>query len=154
MQFHITPIGEEDARLIASWHYEAPYDFYDWDRDPEDLAELLNPHSWQESYYSVHNEQNALIGFFSYPHVNDGIVEMGLGLCPHLTGKGLGIAFARAGIAFARARFSARQIDLSVATFNRRAIHVYEEAGFVASGTFLHQTNGGEYEFLHMSLHL
>ncbi len=48
MKFTFNEMKLEDAHQIASWHYEAPYDFYNWDQDPEDLAELLNPQSWQE----------------------------------------------------------------------------------------------------------
>ncbi|GCE12470.1 hypothetical protein KTT_23290 [Tengunoibacter tsumagoiensis] len=34
MQFHIFPMTEENARQVASWQYEAPYDFYNMDQDP------------------------------------------------------------------------------------------------------------------------
>ena len=39
---------------------------------------------------------------------------------------------------------------LSVATFNERAIKVYEGVGFVYGRTYRHETNGGVYEFLDM----
>lgn len=57
---------EEDAYQIASWHYPAPYNFYDMDQDPEDLAEWLDPQSWHEPNYAVFNEENDLVGFFSF----------------------------------------------------------------------------------------
>jgi ribosomal-protein-alanine N-acetyltransferase len=37
-----------------------------------------------------------------------------------------------------------------VATFNERAIKVYEGVGFVRGRTYCHETNGGVYEFLEM----
>jgi [ribosomal protein S18]-alanine N-acetyltransferase len=37
-----------------------------------------------------------------------------------------------------------------VASFNRRAITVYERAGFTAVHTYTHRTNGGEWEFIAM----
>ena len=55
MQFTLKKMQHADAHQIASWHYPAPYDFYDADQDQEDVAELLDPQSWQESYYSVFN---------------------------------------------------------------------------------------------------
>ncbi|HAE82806.1 MAG TPA: GNAT family N-acetyltransferase [Ktedonobacter sp.] len=150
MQFHVRAMSKEDAHLIASWHYEAPYDFYDMDRDQGDLAELLNPDSWKESYFSVHNERDELIGFFAYKRENEKTVEIGLGLRPDLTGKGLGRAFVHAGGAFAKTHYSVTQLSLYVATFNQRAIRLYEQAGFVPLDTNMRRTNGGEYEFLRM----
>jgi ribosomal-protein-alanine N-acetyltransferase len=113
----------EDAHQIASWHYEAPYDFYDVDRDPEDLAELFNPQSWQESYYSVFNEENELVGLFVLKRESQ-TVEVGLGLRPDLTGKGVGRAFLNAGLSFGQEHFPVEVWSLSVATFNTRAIHI------------------------------
>ena len=49
-------------------------------------------------------------------------------------------------------RFGRTRIVLAVATPNRRAITVYERAGFVAVRTHIHRTNGGEWEFLEMEL--
>jgi [ribosomal protein S18]-alanine N-acetyltransferase len=139
----------EDARQIASWHYPPPYDFYDLDQDPEDLAQFLNQETWQKPYYSVFNEENELVGFFTFKQ--DGqTVEIGLGLRPDLTGKGLGLAFINAGLAFGQEHFSVGGWSLSVATFNTRAIRLYEYAGFTPLTTFLQHTNGGEYEFLRM----
>ncbi|MBA2285893.1 MAG: GNAT family N-acetyltransferase [Ktedonobacteraceae bacterium] len=143
-------MAAEDARLIVSWHYAAPYDFYDMASDPEDLAEFLDPQNWPESYYAVHDEQDALVGFFSYRRVNDEELEIGLGLHPDLTGQGLGLAFVRAGMAFAHTHFSATRIGLRVATFNARAIRVYEQASFVSLETYMQTTNGGQYPFLRM----
>jgi hypothetical protein len=33
----------QDAGAIAGWRFPEPYGFYEWDRDPRDLAELLDP---------------------------------------------------------------------------------------------------------------
>ena len=61
-------------------------------------------------------------------------MEIGLGLRPDLTGRGLGLDFFRAGVEFARERFRPALIVLNVAAFNERAIAVYERAGFVRTG--------------------
>jgi hypothetical protein len=39
VQFTFHKMKQEDAQQVACWHYAAPYDFYDWDQDQEDLHE-------------------------------------------------------------------------------------------------------------------
>jgi [ribosomal protein S18]-alanine N-acetyltransferase len=78
-------------------------------------------------------------------------VTIGLGLRPDLTGRGLGLPFVEAGMAFAREQFGPSRFRLSIATFNERAIRVYERAGFVPLRTFDYETNGGVYPFLEMT---
>jgi ribosomal-protein-alanine N-acetyltransferase len=51
---------------------------------------------------------------------------------------------------YARRHFEPTEFVLLVATFNRRAINVYERAGFIASRVFMHSTNGGDWEFVEM----
>ncbi len=142
---------EQDAHAIAKWHYQEPYTFYDAEQDPDDLAELLNPQSWQETYHSVLDEQKERIGFFTF-NKDEGIIEIGLGLRPDLTGKGIGLEFVQAGLSFAKNTYSCTAFRLKVATFNQRAIRVYENAGFHPVCVFKHTTNGGEYEFLEMTM--
>jgi [ribosomal protein S18]-alanine N-acetyltransferase len=73
-----------------------------------------------------------------------------LGLRPDHTGKGLGQGFVTAGLEFAKEKFSPGMFRLSVATFNQRAIRVYERMGFKPDGVFMNETNGGRHEFLRM----
>jgi [ribosomal protein S18]-alanine N-acetyltransferase len=151
MRFTFRQMKEQDARAIAEWHYEGLYAFYDWDQDADDLAELLNPRSWEEKYYAVLDEQGELAGFFTF--TKDGeTVEIGLGLRPDLTGKGkgVGLEFVQAGLEFAKSEYAVSAFCLRVATFNRRAIHVYEKAGFRPVRVFMQETNGGKHEFLKM----
>ena len=58
------------------------------------------------------------------------VIDIGLGMKPALTGKGIGKEFFQAGIAFARKEFNAKMFRLSVATFNTRAITLYKNIGF------------------------
>jgi len=144
------PMNEGDARTIAGWHYQEPYTFYDMDQDADDLAELLDPRNWTETYYAVVNEPGELVGFFAFKRDGD-VVEVGLGLRPDLTGRGIGLPFLLAGLDFARAIFSPTTFRLAVATFNTRAIRDYERAGFERGRVYMHHTNGGEYEFMDMT---
>jgi RimJ/RimL family protein N-acetyltransferase len=102
--FVIRPMTAEDAHAIATWRYPDPYSFYEWDRDPDDLAELLDPAEWGRRYFSADDGHGELAGFFVIKPA-DGVAEIGLGLRPALTGRGLGAAFLDAGMRFAAARF-------------------------------------------------
>ena len=145
------PMSDEEAREISGWRYDPPYDFYDPTSDPDDLAELLDPERRQEgAYHAAFDETGALAGFFQFEKKGT-IVEVGLGLRPDLTGRKLGLGFLLAGLEFARRRFSPAGFRLSVATFNERAISVYERAGFRRGEVFTHHTNGGDHPFLSMT---
>ena len=137
------------AEAIAAWHYEGVYSFYDFEQDPEDKAELLDSAGWKGRYFAVLDEAEEIIGFFCFDLRGD-TVEVGLGLRPERTGKGLGRVFVQAGLAFARERFHPQAFRIQVAEFNQRAIRVYERLGFRKEKKFLQQTNGGEYEFVSM----
>ena len=147
-------MDDADANRVAGWRYEPPYDFYDSDADPEDLAELLDPQSREGVYFSVLDRRGDLVGFFQFEK-GDETVDVGLGLRPDLTGGGIGMGFCPAGLEFARGRFAPRRFaprrfTLSVAAPNERAIRVYERVGFRRGEGFAQRTNGGEYPFLSM----
>lgn len=161
MPFTFTPLNEADARQIQTWRYEEPYTIYSYTPSEESLAELLEPRS---PYYAVRNELGELIGFFCYgtaaqPWENavpalyseEQTLDIGLGLRPDLTGKGLGLAFVNAGLAFAREEFAPGSFRLFVLSFNERAIRVYERAGFARVREFV-QPNPtyGELRFVEM----
>jgi ribosomal-protein-alanine N-acetyltransferase len=141
---------QEEAEAVAAWHYPEPYAFYDWTADADDLRELLDPALRGEAYWAVRDEADELVGYFSFKPKDDA-VEIGLGLRPDLTGQGLGTAFLAAGLDFAHERFAPERFTLAVATFNERAIKVYERAGFARDRVYMHSTNGAEWEFLEMS---
>ena len=142
-------MDDDEAREISGWRYEPPYDFYDAVSDPDDLEELLDPERREDAYFSAFDEV-LLVGFFQF-EVRGDTVDVGLGLRPDLTGAGLGLGFLLAGLDFARERFSPARFTLAVATFNGRAIRVYEKAGFRRGDVYTHRTNGGEYPFLAMA---
>lgn len=142
-------MDDTDVGKITGWRYDPPYDFYDWDADPEDLAEVRDPERRKSVYFSVRDEEGQLVGFFQFEREND-VVDVGLGLRPDLTGQGLGPGFLSSGLEFARGRFNPARFTLSVATFNDRAIAVYERAGFRRGDVYMHETNGGRHEFLSM----
>jgi RimJ/RimL family protein N-acetyltransferase len=126
---------------MATWRYEPPYDFYDGDVDP-----VLNP----ERFYEALDEDGTLVGNYYFEEKGDAL-EVGLGLRPDLTGRGLGLDFLLAGIEFGKRRFGPSRVILNVAAFNERAIKVYERAGFRKTGRHTRRFDRwGDVEFVEM----
>lgn len=144
-----TEMTQGDAEVVAAWHYEPPYDFYDFEADPDDYVEILDPARRKGDYHSVHLE-GELVGFFSFRPHDDGL-ELGLGLRPDLAGNGIGLEFVEAGMAFGREKFGLDAFWLDVATWNERAKRVYERAGFAPGHVWTHQSRRGPVEFLRMT---
>ncbi|MBS4538469.1 GNAT family N-acetyltransferase [Clostridium sp. D2Q-11] len=149
MSYIFKPMRIQEAEEIVNWHYAGDYSFYDMKSDKEDLDEFLEPSNWEDTYFTVYKDKE-LIGFFSFNRMVDETVEIGLGIKPSLTGKGLGYEFIISGLEFAKNRYNTDKFSLAVATFNQRAIKAYKKIGFEPNGTFIQKTNGGEYEFLRM----
>lgn len=145
------------AREISLWKYDEPYSMYSMNGDWDTIEELMNG-----TYYSVFVDDN-LIGYFCYGEsakVPGGTIEglydsphtldIGLGLRPDLTGKGKGLEFVLKGIEFGVSRYKPEKVRLTVAQFNRRAIIVYQRAGFVKYACFVNKRNEEEREFIIM----
>ena len=150
MQFTFRPMNDQAAQAISHWKYDDPYSFYNMENDPDDLAELLEPQNWLGRFYEAVDESKDLIGFLELMHKAP-VVELGLGLRPDQTGKGLGYDFLLAALHFATQYFAPTLFRLRVAVFNQRAIHVYTKVGFQVVETVRQKTNGGEHEFLCMT---
>jgi ribosomal-protein-alanine N-acetyltransferase len=149
----IAEMDQADAEALADWSYPGIYAFYDYAADPEDRAELLDPDRRAGLYFSVRLPGRGLVGFVQvWPVEADGSVEIGLGLAPALTGRGLGLTFVELLCEWLARRVHLRPmaIVLRVATFNARAITVYERAGFRPEGIEQARSNGATVQFLRM----
>jgi len=141
VKLQIQPASEETLRALEGWRYEQPYDFYDGDEEP-----ILNP----ERFYEAIDENGDLVGHYYFERKGDAM-EIGLGLRPDLTGRGLGLDFFCAGVEFARTQLSAERVILNVASFNERAIKVYERGRFRITGSHVRSFDRwGEVEFTEM----
>lgn len=149
MRFSFKPMGQAEADIIADWHYDGVYSFYDMVADQEDLEEFLSQEERGDKYFSVYQNKE-LAGFFCFEQIDFDAIDIGLGMNPGFTGHGKGLNFVQSGMDFAKERYSPQTFTLSVATFNQRAIIVYERAGFKPLHTFIQETNGGQFEFLKM----
>ena len=165
MNLTFRPATEAEARAIAAWRYDGPYAFYNAPEgaadDPEYLRELLDP---DNPYYAALDSRGGLVGFLAFgapalvgtpeerneAYGGEQALDIGLGLRPDLTGRGLGLTYVEAGLALARERFASARLRLSVAAFNHRAIRVYERAGFRRVRVRTLDSSGGPYEFVIM----
>jgi [ribosomal protein S18]-alanine N-acetyltransferase len=123
------------AKDILAWKYEPPYDLYNNELSEESINELLNG-----AYFAVLNEYNQLVGYYCTgisSHVPAGnqfgayeelMLDVGIGLRPDLTGQGRGASFFT--WVLETIRKPGLPIRLTVATFNARAIKLYENLGF------------------------
>ncbi|MGM0847030.1 MAG: GNAT family N-acetyltransferase [Bacillota bacterium] len=146
--YEFSQMTEEMALEIAyQWKYDDKYSFYDMTADEEDLKEFLE--SNREGYYIVRKDSR-VIGYFCFEQSDSGQIQIGLGMKPEYTGKGLGLEFFQKGVEFALSHFQTDDLTLSVASFNKRAIKVYQKAGFAPVQTFMQTTNGSIYEFVKM----
>jgi [ribosomal protein S18]-alanine N-acetyltransferase len=149
-RWSITPMTQAEAEQVAGWRYPGDYAFYDADSVPDGLAELLDPTRRGEEYFAARGHDGSLEGFVQLEAVEDGL-EIGLGLRPDLTGRGLGLALTAAAIELAEDH-GAERIVLVVAAFNARAIRVYERAGFAETGRHMRHIGGRDWEFVDMEL--
>ncbi|MCM1990121.1 GNAT family N-acetyltransferase [Oceanirhabdus seepicola] len=155
-QYNFVPMNNEYANEIAyKWKYNGVYSFYDMTADEEDLIEFLNEDSWDGHYFAVLNDKSELIGFYSF-YFEEEIMWIGFGLKPELTGRKLGADFVIAGIKFAMEKLNYKKsyIMLAVASFNKRAINLYEKIGFQCVEKYMQKTNGGEFEFIKMKKYI
>ncbi len=142
--FHFVPMTAAYARAILAWRYDAPYDFYNADPASVEanIADVfLNP---AYRYYAVLDAQGTLIAYRCFgddarvlggDYAADAL-DMGGGLRPDLTGRGLGPHVMLAAIAFARLHFAPRAFRTTVAAWNTRAMRACIKAGYQTTTTF------------------
>jgi len=107
------------GREVATWHYEPPYDFYDLASDPHDAAEMHDP-AHAAHYRAVLGDGDGCLDAFWYFNWPDAAVEVGIGLRPDLTGRGLGESFLRAQLDYATGEWRPATFRLFVAAWNER----------------------------------
>lgn len=133
---------------VAAWHYEPPYDFYDLASDPADAAAMRDPARWE--HHRAVLDESGLEAFWYFDRHGD-VVEVGIGLRPDLTGRGLGESFLRARLDYAAQTWQPDTFRLFVTVWNERAIRLYERLGFREAGRETRSFERfGEHEFIRM----
>lgn len=141
--FHQIKMTRAYATTIAGWQYNSPIDFYNGDGTEETIQEYLDG-----TYYVVLDPHEQLFGFYcagNNAQVPAGkvvnvyqkpAIDVGVGMNPDKVGKGFGEAFLQFILAQIKKNHPETDIRLTVATFNFRAIYLYEQFGFTVEKTF------------------
>jgi RimJ/RimL family protein N-acetyltransferase len=139
--WQVLVMDEVRAQAVQRWRYEPPYDFYNSDESSAVTKELTS------GEYMALEDDLGVAAFFctgasarvpAYRYLEDAqVVDVGLGMRPDLTGRGMGRAFGADLLdALRHLRPDAVHIRLTVAQFNVRAIRVYQPLGFEECGQF------------------
>ncbi len=147
MHYAFTEMDEDSARRIQAWRYDGPYAVYDPGPGEETLQAFLDP---RNAYYAISDEAGDLVAYACFGpdarvpggDYDDAALDVGLGMRPDLTGRGLGLGMVEAILDFARGAYAPTAFRLTVAAFNRRALRVYQRAGFRLVQAFAHTQNG------------
>jgi ribosomal-protein-alanine N-acetyltransferase len=121
-----------DREAILAWRYPGRYSTYDFD-DPS----ALDSDTWAVT------DGDELIGYccFGAParvpgaEQEPGVLDVGYGLAPGLTGRGRGPRFVGAILEFALDRYGPEQLRVFVLDWNERSRRVAESHGFAVEST-------------------
>jgi [ribosomal protein S18]-alanine N-acetyltransferase len=158
-QLTFVPLTAQQVSQILTWRYPPPYDLYNMGKgtgDPLELIEAIDYFSQAHYHFQAVLRQPAaeLAAFCSFGldgqvaggDYSEAAVDIGMGVRPGLTGRGLGGMFAGVAIDFAQKTFAPPQLRVTIAEFNRRAQKVWQRHGFVQTQRFY--ANFGERPFI------
>ncbi|GAB2914268.1 hypothetical protein GCM10027047_10330 [Rhodococcus aerolatus] len=122
-----------EAAVLATWVYPPPWDHYSHDR--VDPAVFLR-RGGGEGYHPPVDDDGTLVGFsvlgaearIPAQAAEPGTVDLGIGVRPDLTGRGVGTALLARGVELARTRPGSRRVRVVVATDNARSLALCRRA--------------------------
>ena len=150
----IDPLTRQEARELTGWRYPPPYQIYSL--SPKYLSALLKP---EFRYHAVKNQSGELIAFCcfgadarvqggNYRRGEPEVIDLGVGLRPDLTGKGLGKVVIREVMEFALKTYRPKSLRVTIAEFNIRSIRAFQSCGFTRTHRFIR--SGGDRAFLQL----
>ena len=155
MALIILPLDEESARALLGWAYNPPYDTYNHlpEEIEKDLRYVLDP---ANGFFRIRAADGVLIGFCSFGkdaqvpggNYTEELLDLGLGLRPDRTGKGMGPAVIGAALEFAGRKSSPAGYRVTIASFNARARRAWEKVGFSATAEFVRPSDGRDFVIL------
>lgn len=145
MQLFVQPINESQIREMVQWQYEPPYDIYNLDSPLDNVPEAITYFSAPEiRCHAIVDENGRFLAFCTFGEdatVSGGdysaeALDIGLGVRPDYTGKGLGAAFVTAVIHYARTTYHPPMLRVTIAEVNTRAQRVWSQQGFAVQSRF------------------
>ncbi len=145
----VRPLTAGDARRIAGWRYDGPWRIY----DPRPETGLLSD---LPGYLAVAGADGGpLVGFCcSGPEalvpglaVEEGVLDVGVGMDPAMVGRGNGARFAAAVLDHYRTTTGARRLRAVVQSWNERSLRLTRSAGFTPAGEHVCEQNGEQVRY-------
>jgi RimJ/RimL family protein N-acetyltransferase len=132
VSFSVRPLTPEQGEVMAGWAYPGPWAVYDV-TDPIDPA---------EGFWAVVDEAGEVAGFACFgvearvPGLDErpGVLDVGVGMRPDLTGQGLGREFARAVLDHGHEVSGAFRLRAVVQDWNARSRRLLQALGFTETG--------------------
>ena len=151
MPLLVRPFTAAHAQTVCSWRYPAPFSVYNlpsWE-DALRLGYGLCRADVRQREFCALCSGDDLVGFFRLK-LQDASVLFAVGLAPEHCGRGLGPEAVRLALGESARRYASLPVRLEVRAFNRRAIRVYERAGFRETGRRQAPSPSGPDEFILM----
>ena len=153
MTIRVQPLTEPQIRAFITWTYDGPYAVYNLSGgSPEESVAFFSDPA--NGYFAIVDdnspERDALLGFCNVgadARVQGGAydeeaIDIGIGMRPDLTGRGLGATYAAMVFDFAGERYPGRVQRVTIAAFNQRAQHLCRKFGFCVVDRFADARNG------------
>jgi GNAT superfamily N-acetyltransferase len=141
MNIKLRPVADADIREFVTWRYDPPYDVYDITMD---AAEAVGYFLGEDIHCHAFIGGDEVVGYCTFGHdaqvpggdYNVDALDIGLGVKPSRTGSGDGHRYIAAAIALATETFEPRQLRVTIAAGNERALRVWSNAGFTEVSRF------------------
>ena len=141
MTIKLRPVDDADIREFAAWRYDSPYDVYDITMDPD---EAVGYFLGTDIHCHALIERDEVVAYCTFGHdaqvpggdYNVDALDIGLGVKPSRTGSGAGHRYIAAAIALATEALEPRQLRVTIAAGNKRALRVWSNAGFTETSRF------------------
>lgn len=133
MHFTFAPITEESAEIVRSWVYDGGFICFDLEKNRISIEQVIRNDQFE--CFVATDEGDEAVGFLAVSFDDEGVMEMVNFLNPDFVGDGIGQDFISECSDFAIERFDYDKpvINLVVEHHNKRAIKVYERAGFIVA---------------------